>query len=311
MPNWAGSCWYYLRFIDPKNDTAAWSREAYDAWMPVDLYVGGSEHAVLHLLYARFWHKVLFDSGLVSHPEPFTRLVHQGVIGGEDGQKMSKSVGNVVNPDDIVSAFGADALRCYEMFMGPLDQAKPWQTNGVVGVRRFLDRAFTATAFALEAPPSEIDPETSRLLHKTIKKVTEDIEGLRFNTAVSTLMVLVNRFVEVSSVSLETAKTFARLLSPFAPHLAEEIWERAGERDLVCRADWPTFDPALVVDDVVEIGIQVNGKVRSRVSLAKTATEAEARAAVIADETLRPFLEGKTEKRFLYVPGKIINVVVA
>jgi leucyl-tRNA synthetase len=311
MPNWAGSCWYYLRFLDPKNDDEAWSQAAYDDWMPVDLYVGGSEHAVLHLLYARFWHKVLFDEGKVSHPEPFQRLVHQGLILGEDGQKMSKSIGNVVNPDDIVKAYGADALRCYEMFMGPLEQMKPWQTNGVVGVKRFLDRAFTATAFAANGAVSGIDAETNKLLHKTIKKLTEDIEAHQLNTCISTLMILVNRFVEVGGTSIETAKTFATLLSPFAPHLAEEIWARAGETTLVCHTSWPTFDPALVVDDTVEIGVQVNGKVRSRVTLSPTATEAEARAAIASDEAVQKHAAGKTEKKFLYVPGKIINLVVA
>ncbi len=380
MPQWAGSCWYYLRFLDPHNEHALCSREAYDNWMPVDVYVGGAEHAVLHLLYARFWHKVLFDEGVVSHPEPFLKLVHQGMILGltyrhferrdEAGQvlatlhgddpdvdfdrdldqaalrstgerlavvcvptdlvearpdaayrkgsevrlsatveKMAKSRGNVTNPDDIVRELGADTLRVYEMFMGPLEQVKPWQTKGAVGVRRFLDRAWSACAFADgEGEPA---PETARLLHRTIKKVGEDIEAFRFNTAVSTLMILVNHFQELTSVPTSAAATFARVLAPFAPHLAEELWERLGHDTPLASAEWPAFDPALVVDDVVEIGVQVNGKTRSRVSLRKDAPESDARAAIAADPALKPYLEGKAEKRFLYVPGKIINVVVA
>jgi leucyl-tRNA synthetase len=380
MPQWAGSCWYYLRFLDPKNGRELCSREAYDAWMPVDVYVGGAEHAVLHLLYARFWHKVLFDEGAVTHPEPFQKLVHQGMILGYayrhyerrdeagnllkalDGddpdvdydrdleqatlrstgekltisydptdlvelrgetpflkggdirlaasiEKMSKSRGNVINPDDIVRELGADTLRVYEMFMGPLEQVKPWQTKGAVGVRRFLDRAWNACAFA--DPHAALAPETERLLHRTVKKVGDDVEAFRFNTAVSALMILVNHLGDLPAVPAAAADTFARLLAPFAPHLAEELWERLGHPESLSSAPWPSFDPALVVDDVVEIGVQVNGKTRSRVSLRRDAPESEARAAIAQDATLRPYLEGKAEKRFLYVPGKIINVVVA
>ncbi|HEU4407555.1 MAG TPA: leucine--tRNA ligase [Polyangiaceae bacterium] len=380
MPQWAGSCWYYLRFLDPKNERALCSREAYDAWMPVDVYVGGAEHGVLHLFYARFWHKVLFDEGIVTHPEPFHKLVHQGMILGYayrhferrdeagallksfDGddpdveydrdleqatlkstgekltisydptdlvelrgetpylkggdirlaasiEKMSKSRGNVINPDDIVRELGADTLRVYEMFMGPLEQVKPWQTKGAIGVRRFLDRAWNACAFADASAP--LAPETERLVHRTVKKVGDDIEAFRFNTAVSALMILVNHLGDLPAVPAQAAETFARLLAPFAPHLAEELWERLGHRDPLASAAWPSFDPALVVDDVVEIGVQVNGKTRSRVSLRRDAPESEARAAIAQDPALKPYLEGKAEKRFLYVPGKIINVVVA
>lgn len=375
MPQWAGSCWYYLRFLDPKNDDRIFSQQAYDDWMPVDLYVGGSEHAVLHLLYARFWHKVLFDTGLLKHKEPFTKLVHQGLILGElefstflDEQgapvsfekvditdedapvlkglnrpvkreklkelavqkvdkrfvltdkpevtvdarsfKMSKSRGNVVNPDSIIKTHGADALRVYEMFMGPLEAVKPWQTNGVVGVFRFLDRVWNiCTAAAATAPELPLDAE--KLLHKTIQKVTEDIEGMRFNTAVSAMMILANRLAEVPQIPAAAAEKFALILAPFAPHLAEELWSRLGHQALLALEPWPAFDPALVVDDEVELAVQVNGKVRSRVQLKKTATEAEARAAIADDPALRPFTEGKTEKKFLYVPGRIINLVVA
>ncbi|MCC6645241.1 MAG: leucine--tRNA ligase [Polyangiaceae bacterium] len=309
MPQWAGSCWYYLRFLDPTNPDEAWSREAYDAWMPVDLYVGGAEHAVLHLLYARFWHKALFDAGYVTHDEPFHRLVHQGLILGENGQKMAKSLGNVVNPDEVVAAHGADSLRLYEMFMGPLDQVKPWQTKGVVGIRRFLDRAFAVCAGALGE--HALDDETSRLLHKTVKKVGDDIVALRFNTAVSAMMILSNRLHEVAPIPTATAEVFVKLLAPFAPHVAEELWERLGHATLVSRAPWPTYDPALTVDDLVELAVQVNGKVRSRVTLPRGATEADARAAIADDAAVRAFTAGKIEKKFLYVPGKIINLVVA
>jgi leucyl-tRNA synthetase len=386
MPQWAGSCWYYLRFTDPNNADAAWSNEAYDQWMPVDLYVGGSEHAVLHLLYARFWHKVLFDSGYVKHAEPFTKLVHQGLILGEleylaltrdDGTpvsfddaepldhlnyklenggeplktermsegkfseavnagrfekrgntwfykgtdakvgaqtfKMSKSRGNVVNPDAIVQQFGADSLRVYEMFMGPLEVVKPWQTNGVVGIRRFLDRVWSTLVVGdlTQQPASTLDLETHKLVHKTIKKVTDDIDAMRFNTAISTLMILINRLAELPEVPREVASTYALLMSPFAPHLAEELWERLGNTDTLAYVSWPTYDPALVVDDVVEIPVQINGKVKSRVMLRRDATEADARAAVAADETVRALVEGKTEKKFLFVAGKIINLVIA
>ncbi|HEY1956814.1 MAG TPA: leucine--tRNA ligase [Polyangiaceae bacterium] len=307
MPQWAGSCWYYLRFLDPKNDGALFSKEAYDAWMPVDLYVGGSEHAVLHLLYARFWHEVLFDMGIVTDPEPFMKLVHQGMILGEDGQKMSKARGNVINPDDVVEASGADALRCYEMFMGPLESVKPWQTSGIDGVRRFLDRAF----LAVTGPISDAcDDETRRLLHKTIKKVTEDIEGLRFNTAISAMMILVNRLRELESVPREAAEAFTLILSPFAPHLGEELWQRLGHRESLAYAAWPSFDPALVVDDVIEIGVQVNGKARGTVRLPQGASQDVAVAEARKESKIATYLEGKTPKKIIYVPGKILNFIV-
>ncbi len=313
MPQWAGSCWYYLRFIDPHNTQAPFSQEAYDAWMPVDLYVGGSEHAVLHLLYARFWHKVLFDCGVVSHPEPFGKLVHQGMILGENNEKMSKSRGNVVNPDEVVQQHGADSLRVYEMFMGPLEAVKPWQTKGVVGVRRFLERAWNTLAFVREEPgaaEATLDEESLRLLHKTVKKVGEDIDALRLNTAVSALMILTNRLADLPRVPLDVARTFALLLSPFAPHLAEELWERFGATKSLAHEPWPTYDPALTVDDVVEMGVQVNGKLRSKVKLRRDATEADVRAAIANDPQVLAHTQGKTEKKFVYVPGRIINLVV-
>jgi leucyl-tRNA synthetase len=322
MPQWAGSCWYYLRFTDPRNDTAAFSPEAYDAWMPVDLYVGGTEHAVLHLLYARFWHKVLFDLGIVKHDEPFTKLVHQGMILGEDNQKMSKARGNVVNPDSVVKSHGADALRLYEMFMGPLEQVKPWQPSGIEGVSRFLERAWNVCAsgaLPISDDPAVYDLATKRLVHKTVQKVTQDIEGMRFNTAVSSMMILVKHLGGLKVVPREAARTFALLLSPFAPHLGEELWrllhvtdgERPRPTETLAYEPWPTFDAALVKDDVVEIGVQVNGKLRGVIEIAVDADEATARAAALADPRVHAMVEGKTLKKLVYVRGKIVNFIVA
>jgi leucyl-tRNA synthetase len=310
MLQWAGSCWYYLRYLSPHDDREAWSPKAYDEWMPVDLYVGGAEHAVLHLLYARFWHKVLFDLGYVKHPEPFTRLVHQGIILGEDGQKMAKSRGNVVNPDDVVRAYGADALRLYEMFMGPLEQVKPWQTSGIEGVRRFLDRVWNVGTGPTTAEPAAYDHETRRLVHKTIKKVTEDIAALRFNTAISAMMILVRHLGGLEAVPVDAVRALTLVLSPFAPHLGEELWRRLGNTSSIATAPWPEFDPSLVKDDVVEIGVQVNGKLRGTITLAVDADEAAARTAAQAEERVAPHLQGKTVKKFIYVKGKIVNFIV-
>ena len=309
MPQWAGSCWYFLRFTDPKNDALPFSRQAYADWMPVDLYVGGSEHAVLHLLYARFWHKVLFDQGLVTHAEPFQKLVHQGMILGENNEKMSKARGNVVNPDDVVKSHGADSLRLYEMFMGPLEAVKPWQTSGIEGVRRFLDRVWNVCTGPLVE--SEIDGDTRRLLHKTIKKVGEDIESLRFNTAISSMMILVKALGALEQIPREAARTMALLVSPFAPHVGEELWQRLGARDGIAYQPWPEFDAALVKDDVLELGVQVNGKMRGTVQLSITADEATAREAALGEAKVRAQVEGKTIKKMVYVPGKIINLIVS
>ena len=311
MPQWAGSCWYYLRYLDPRNRDVIFSKEAYDAWMPVDLYVGGSEHAVLHLLYARFWHKVLFDLGVVAHAEPFMKLVHQGIILGEDSQKMSKSRGNVINPDAIVAKYGADSLRLYEMFMGPLEQMKPWQATGIEGVRRFLDRAFTVlAASAISDDPAAYDAETRKLVHKTVQKVTGDIEAMRFNTAISAMMILVKHLGGLAAVPREAARTFALLLSPFAPHLAEEAWERLGGKETLAYEAWPTFDPALVKDDVVEIGVQVLGKLRGTITVAKETAQDAAVALALEDPKVKAYVEGKAIKKVVYVPGKILNFIV-
>jgi leucyl-tRNA synthetase len=314
MPQWAGSCWYYLRYLDPHNDREGWSQKAYADWMPVDLYVGGNEHAVLHLLYARFWHKVLFDIGAVKDPEPFLKLVHQGIILGEDGQKMAKSRGNVINPDDVVGQYGADALRLYEMFMGPLEQMKPWQTKGIEGVSRFLDRVWNVATGPVTADPAAYDEATRKQVHKTIQKVTSDIEGLHFNTSISAMMILVKHLGGLPVVPLDAVKSLTLILSPFAPHLGEELWERLGGSGADAKSlayhPWPEFDPALVKDDVVEIGVQVNGKLRGTITIAVDADEATARAAAMAEERVRQHVEGKTVKKFIYVKGKIVSFIV-
>jgi leucyl-tRNA synthetase len=310
MPQWAGSCWYYLRYLDPRNEREIFDRQAYDKWMPVDLYVGGGEHAVLHLLYARFWHKALFDMGVVRDPEPFQKLVHQGVILGEDGQKMAKQRGNVINPDDIVREHGADALRVYEMFMGPLEQVKPWQMTGIEGVHRFLDRVWTVATGQLSDDAGAMDQGTARMLHKTIKKVTLDIESMRFNTAISAMMILVRHLGSLPAVPREAVRALALILSPFAPHIGEEIWERLGNTPSLAYAPWPAFDPQLVVDETIVIGVQVNGRLRGTITLPVDADEDSARAAALAEERVRAHVEGKNVKKFIYVKGKIANFIV-
>ena len=315
MPQWAGSCWYYLRFIDPRNDVEPWSQQAYDEWMPVDLYVGGAEHAVLHLLYARFWHKVLFDIGKVKHPEPFLKLVHQGMILGEDNEKMSKSRGNVVNPDDIVGAHGADVLRLYEMFMGPLEAVKPWQSAQIQGMVRFRDRLFDTCNVGVGVSGTFEEAgaaghETRRLVHKTIRKVTQDIERMSFNTAISAMMVLTNHLHGAKGAPAEAIEALIKLVAPFAPHLAEELWRLRGHPTSLAHEPWPTWDEALCVDDVVEMAVQVNGKVRGRVTLPRTASEDEVRTAALAADGVGTYTAGKQVKKFIYVPGKIVNLVV-
>ena len=313
MPQWAGSCWYYLRFLDPENHREPWSRAAYDAWMPVDLYVGGSEHAVLHLLYARFWHKVLFDLGMVGHPEPFMKVVHQGMILGEDGEKMSKSRGNVINPDDIVRAHGADVLRLYEMFMGPVEAVKPWQASQIQGVRRFRDRLY---ATGMRPLSDGIDEPTRRLLHQTAKRVTRDIEALRFNTAISAMMELLNHLSDLADpLPRQAVRTLILLVSPFAPHVAEELWQRGGHdlerRGTLAHEAWPTWDEVLCQEDSVEIAVQVNGRVRGHVVLSRTASEDAARTAALGADGVGAHLAGRTVRKIVYVPGKIVNVVVS
>jgi leucyl-tRNA synthetase len=378
MPQWAGSCWYYLRFIDPHNDAEIFSQQAYDAWMPVDLYVGGAEHTVLHLLYARFWHKVLYDVGVVKHGEPFTKLVHQGmmlglayrfygVIGdggailraldGDDPavqydkdsgrhfvgvarepveerwlgpadvrmdgtvarhpeygvklfavtEKMSKSRGNVVNPDFVVEEFGADALRVYEMFMGPLDAVKPWQTAGIQGVRRFLDRVHTVATRPLGG---DLTAETRKLMHRTVKKVTEDIEAFRYNTAVSAMMIFTNHLTALAEVPREAVDKLVLCLSPYAPHLAEELWSIAGHDQSLAYEPWPAFDAKECVDDVDEIAVQVNGKVRGAVTVARDATQDAALEPALALDNVKSHIGDKAVRKVVYVPGRILNIIV-
>ncbi len=371
MPQWAGSCWYYLRFTDAKNSNVFVGKEAEYYWMGeesyrlkvatskadtvferpaakslapgVDLYVGGTEHAVLHLLYARFWHKVLFDLGYVSTPEPFYKLVNQGLILGADGQKMSKSLGNVVNPDDIMKEYGADAFRLYEMFMGPLQDVKPWNTKNIEGVYRFLGRVWrlfvdenSETAFEqaettepqrstdlldvilMDSAITEADatPAQLKALHACIKKVTEDLDGMRFNTAISAMMVFVNEAMTWQTKPLAAMKTFLQLLAPFAPHLAEELWARLHSTfgqvvPSLTYAVWPKFDPALLVESEIEIPVQVNGKFRDVIKVAADADNATIEAAAKAAEKAQPFLAGKTIKKVIIVPKKMVNLIVA
>ncbi|RKN79037.1 leucine--tRNA ligase [Paenibacillus ginsengarvi] len=314
MPQWAGSCWYYLRFIDPHNDKELCSPELQKEWLPVDLYIGGAEHAVLHLLYARFWHKVLYDIGVVNTKEPFYKLVNQGMILGENMEKMSKSRGNVVNPDDIVGEHGADTLRLYEMFMGPLEATKPWNTNGVDGAYRFLNRIWRLFVNEDGTLNAKIGGEGSeafnRTWHRTIKKVTEDFDALRFNTAISQLMIFVNEAYKAESLPVEAMRQFAQMLSPIAPHLAEELWEKLGHNESITYAAWPTYDEALTVDDEVEIVVQVNGKIADRVKIANDTDEAAMQQIALELDKVKDAMNGKSVRKVIAVKGKLVNIVV-
>ena len=366
MPQWAGSCWYYLRYLDAKNPSAFVGKDVEAYWMGsrrgneadtvgstnppphvggykttpgVDLYVGGTEHAVLHLLYARFWHKVLFDLGHVSTPEPFYKLVNQGLILGEDGQKMSKSRGNVVNPDDVLIEYGADAFRLYEMFMGPLEMVKPWNTKGVEGVYRFLGRVWRmfiddASETEYEQAETTAEPQQRgellgllklssaitdapatpaqlKTLHTAIKKVTEDLDALRFNTAISAMMVFTNEAMTWETKPVSVLRTFLQLLAPFAPHIAEELWAKlnGGSDANLIYAPWPQFDPTLLVEDTLEIPVQVNGKLRDKIVVSAKATPQELEALGLKAEKALPFLEGKTIKKVIVLPGRLVNIV--
>ena len=343
MPQWAGSCWYYLRYIDPKNDEEPFSKAKENYWMPVDLYIGGAEHAVLHLLYSRFWHKVLFDLGIVSTDEPYQKLYNQGMIlafayetktGAKvasdlmeerDGKyyhtetgeelkqivaKMSKSLKNVVNPDDVVKGYGADALRLYEMFLGPLDATKPWVENGVKGVYNFLNKTYKFFADEAHYVDGSEDEELLKALHATIKKVGDDVEALHFNTAISQMMIFTNLAVKKGRVTRESAVAFARVLSPFAPHLAEEIWSVLEQEGSVAQAGWPGYDSKLLVEDTMEYPVMINGKLRFKLPAAADTPSAELEKMALEHETAVKWTEGKTPKKVIVVPGKIINVVV-
>ncbi|MBE3134455.1 MAG: class I tRNA ligase family protein, partial [Acidobacteria bacterium] len=309
MPQWAGSCWYYMRYLDPNNVTAFASREKIDYWMPIDLYVGGAEHAVLHLLYARFWHKFLFDIGAVNTAEPFMRLINQGMILGEGGVKMSKSLGNVINPDDIISQYGADTMRVYEMFMGPLEVSKPWSTRGIAGVKRFLDRIWRAAQIPLtEEKPAE---PLVRLLHKTIKKVSNDTARLEFNTAIAQMMIFMNEAAGVAAMPRALWEPFVLLLAPYAPHLAEELWAKLGKAPSVGKHPLPEWDEALTAEQTVEVVFQINGKIRAKESLPAGLSEAETREKALANERIRELLSGKEVRKIIVVANKLVNIVVA
>ncbi|HAR6379779.1 TPA: leucine--tRNA ligase [Staphylococcus pseudintermedius] len=313
MPQWAGSCWYYLRYIDPKNDQMLADPEKLKHWLPVDLYIGGVEHAVLHLLYARFWHKVLYDLGIVPTSEPFQKLFNQGMILGEGNEKMSKSKGNVVNPDDIVRSHGADTLRLYEMFMGPLEASIAWSENGLDGSRRFLDRVwrlFVTEDSQLTDKAIEGDtPALQTVYHQTVKKVTEDFESLSFNTAISQLMVFINECYKADNISKAYAEGFVKMLAPIAPHVGEELWSILGHDTTITYQPWPSFDPSLLEEDVVEIVVQVNGKVRAKIEIPKDMSKADMEATALANDNIKAAVEGKDVKKVIAVPQKLVNIV--
>ena len=316
MPQWAGSCWYYLRFVDPRNTEAAWSREKERYWLPVDLYLGGTEHAVLHLLYARFWHKVLYDLHLVSTSEPFQCLRNQGMILGENGEKMSKSRGNVVNPDEVIAAHGADALRMYLMFMGPLDRDKPWNTTGIEGVRRFLDRVWRLFCDEQDRLAPEIQdiaptPAALRLLHRCLFEVTERTQKLHFNTAISQMMIFVNEMVQLDQRPRAVLEPFVLLLAPYAPHLAEELWAKLGHGRSLASEPWPAADPQYLAQETVTYAVQINGKVRDQIVVGAEADEAAVRQAALDSEKVRKWLAGKEIKKTVFVPGKLLGFVAA
>ncbi|XEC96778.1 leucine--tRNA ligase [Paenibacillus tarimensis] len=315
MPQWAGSCWYYLRFIDPHNEHEICSKEKQEEWLPVDLYIGGAEHAVLHLLYARFWHKVLYDLGVVSTKEPFQKLVNQGMILGTNNEKMSKSRGNVINPDDIVGEYGADTLRMYEMFMGPLEATKPWNTNGVEGTFRFLSRVwrlFVNEDGTLNGKITDGDGSDAfkRTWHRTIKKVTDDYNYLRFNTAISQLMIFVNDAYKADQLPRLAMEQFLQMLSPIAPHITDELWERMGHNGSISYVPWPQYEEAWTVDQEVEIVVQVNGKIVERVAIDAGMNESDMERTVKELDKVKEAISGKTVRKVIAVKGKLVNIVV-
>ncbi|MCA9359349.1 class I tRNA ligase family protein, partial [Candidatus Kaiserbacteria bacterium] len=305
MPQWAGSSWYYLRYMDNQNDKELVSKENEKYWAPVDVYVGG-DHAVRHLIYARFWHKFLYDIDVVSTIEPFQRLEFLGFILAEDGRKMSKRWGNVINPDDIVKIVGADTLRVYEMFMGPFENTIAWSKDGLVGARRFLERVNGLDEHISEAEPAE----TTTQLHKTIKKVSEDIEGFKFNTAVSAMMIYLNQ-AEKTGLTNESYKLFLQLLAPFAPHLVDELWQEAGQGETIHLTKFPAYNPELAKDALVTIGLQINGKMRGEITVSPEASEEEVMKEVQSNESLSGKIDGLEVKKVIYVPGRILNIIVA
>ncbi len=310
MPQWAGSCWYYLAYTMPKDADGNydWDKKKISYWNPIDLYVGGAEHATRHLIYARFWHKFLFDIGAVANEEPFTRLQNVGLILAEDGRKMSKRWNNVINPDEVVAEYGADAMRLYEMFMGPFDQPCAWSTKGVVGVRRFLERVWALNEKVSDAAIR--DKKLIAQLHQTIKKVSEDIEEMRFNTAISCMMQLSNEMGKAESISKEDFCVLLKLLSPFAPHMTEEIWNEVGNKESIFESVWPKYDAELAKDEEITLAVQVNGKLRDTLVVSADISEEDAKVAVLASEKIQKWLEGKEPKKVIYIKGKLLSIVL-
>ncbi|WP_226035833.1 leucine--tRNA ligase [Aquibacillus saliphilus] len=314
MPQWAGSCWYFLRFIDPTNSEKLADFDNLKKWLPVDVYIGGAEHAVLHLLYARFWHKFLYDIGVVPTKEPFQKLYNQGMILGENNEKMSKSKGNVVNPDEIVESHGADTLRLYEMFMGPLDAAVAWSTNGLDGARRFLDRVWRLFitdegSLSTKVVDSVSEDSLEKVYHETVKRVTENFEDLRFNTGISQMMVFINEAYKTEEISNDYVEGFVKILSPVAPHLAEELWARLGHVESITYESWPAYDEAKLVESEVEIVIQVMGKVRAKMFVDKNTSKEDLEKQALENDSIKERLEGKTIRKVIAVPGKLVNIV--
>ncbi|AKO94476.1 leucine--tRNA ligase [Priestia filamentosa] len=313
MPQWAGSCWYFLRYIDPHNSEKLADEEKLKQWLPVDIYIGGAEHAVLHLLYARFWHKFLYDIGVVPTKEPFQKLFNQGMILGENNEKMSKSKGNVVNPDEIVGSHGADTLRLYEMFMGPLEASVAWSTNGLDGARRFIDRIWrlmvTDEGTVVEKIKDQDNEALERIYHETVKKVTEDLEGLRFNTAISQLMVFINECYKTDVLPKEYMQGFLKLIAPITPHIAEELWSKLGGSGTISYEAWPAYDESKLVDDEIEIVVQINGKVRAKLKVPAETTREGLQDLAMEDSKVQEQIEGKTVRKVIAVPGKLVNIV--
>jgi len=316
MPQWAGSCWYYLRYLDPNNEQHGWDSEKEKYWMPVDLYIGGAEHAVLHLLYARFWHKFLYDLGYVSAEEPFKKLVNQGMILGEDGQKMSKSRGNVINPDRVIAGYGADSMRLYEMFMGPLESIKPWSMQGVEGVHRFLQKVWrmvidTDTGQLCEAvKETNADEATLRLLNQTIKKISDDIETFSFNTAISAMMIFTNHLSKQPVRPKSVIEKFILILAPFAPHIAEELWEKLGHNNTLAYEPWPQYDKQLIKEKEIELAVQVNGKIKDRIVIAADADEERIKQKAMGCEKVMAAVAGKNPRKIIVVKSRLVNIVI-
>ncbi len=308
MPQWAGSSWYYLRYMDPHNNEALASKEALEYWNQVDWYNGGMEHTTLHLLYSRFWHKFLYDIGVVPTKEPYAKRTSHGMILGTNGEKMSKSKGNVINPDDIVQEFGADAFRVYEMFMGPFDQTAPWSMESIRGCMKFLDRVWNMQDFLVEG--DEYSDKFEKMMHKAIQKVSNDIEEMKFNTSVATFMTMVNEFYKAKTINKAEYKTFLQLLNPFAPHMTEEIYERIGEKDTIANTKWPEYDENKTIEDKIEIPVQINGKLKATISINRDADQDEVKQAVNANETIKNAIAGKNVVKEIYVKNKIYNIVV-